>query len=176
MRKLGILILTMLTWTLMISVSAIACGRADEDIISEDMSPYGVGVPVEVVLEATPRVAIQGLSEDELRLFIQQEQTNKVNAHNMAQAARELGLPEDHPVIQLAKDKWEITDSIEKEYLMQLDEIVWGLRKAEYPAATEVWLYLKELGYNDYVCAGIMGNLMAETGGQTLNLEWDLIT
>ena len=30
---------------------------------------------------------------------------------------------------------------------------------------------LKEQGYNDYVCAGIMGNLMAEVGGQTLNLD-----
>ena len=30
---------------------------------------------------------------------------------------------------------------------------------------------MKNLGWNDYVCAGIMGNLMAETGGQTLDLD-----
>ena len=43
--------------------------------------------------------------------------------------------------------------------------------EGEYPVATYVWNYLKELGYNDYVCAGIMGNLMIETGGYTLNLD-----
>ena len=30
---------------------------------------------------------------------------------------------------------------------------------------------MKELGWNDYVCAGIVGNLMAEVGGQTLNID-----
>ena len=40
-----------------------------------------------------------------------------------------------------------------------------------YPNASKVWSFLKEQGYNDYVCAGIMGNLMAEVGGQTLNLD-----
>lgn len=41
----------------------------------------------------------------------------------------------------------------------------------EYAVAREIWNYMKGLGWNDYVCAGIMGNLMAETGGQTLNLN-----
>lgn len=48
----------------------------------------------------------------------------------------------------------------------------WTARRAEYPIATKVWLFMKnELGWNDYICAGVMGNLMAETGGQTLNLK-----
>ena len=33
---------------------------------------------------------------------------------------------------------------------------------------------MKALGWNDIMCAGIMGNLMAETGGTgTLYLDWD---
>lgn len=48
----------------------------------------------------------------------------------------------------------------------------WVQKEQEYPAATYVWKYLKAQGYNDYICAGIMGNLMAEVGGQTLNLNW----
>jgi outer membrane murein-binding lipoprotein Lpp len=40
-----------------------------------------------------------------------------------------------------------------------------------YPNASKIWAFLKEQGYNDYVCAGIMGNIMAEVGGQTLNIE-----
>lgn len=42
----------------------------------------------------------------------------------------------------------------------------------EYPVATEIWNYLKSLGYNDYVCAGILGNMMAEVGGQTLDIQY----
>lgn len=42
----------------------------------------------------------------------------------------------------------------------------------QYPVATYVWNRLREGGYSDYVCAGIMGNLMSETGGQTLSLDW----
>ena len=40
-----------------------------------------------------------------------------------------------------------------------------------YNQATEVWDGLKALGLNDYVCAGILGNIMAEVGGQTLDIS-----
>lgn len=48
----------------------------------------------------------------------------------------------------------------------------WNAKREEYPVATEVWLYMKnEFGWNDIVCAGIMGNIMAEIGGGTLNFD-----
>lgn len=51
-------------------------------------------------------------------------------------------------------------------------EAMWADKSAQYPVATQVWRYMKEeLGWNDYVCAGVMGNMMAEVGGQTLNLQ-----
>ena len=40
-----------------------------------------------------------------------------------------------------------------------------------YNQATQVWNGLKALGLNDYVCAGILGNIMAEVGGQTLDIS-----
>lgn len=40
-----------------------------------------------------------------------------------------------------------------------------------YNQATQVWNGLKALGLNDYVCAGIIGNIMAEVGGQTLDIS-----
>ena len=46
-------------------------------------------------------------------------------------------------------------------------------QRKEYPVAARVWELLKEAGYNDYVCAGIIGNMMAECGGQTLSLTYD---
>lgn len=51
-------------------------------------------------------------------------------------------------------------------------EAMWSEKSGEYPVATQVWRYMKEeLGWNDYICAGVMGNMMAEVGGQTLNLQ-----
>ena len=41
----------------------------------------------------------------------------------------------------------------------------------KYSEATQIWNYMKNLGWSDAVCAGIMGNMMAEVGGQTLDLS-----
>lgn len=54
------------------------------------------------------------------------------------------------------------------------EEAKWATKAAEYPAATQIWRYMKAQGWNDYVCAGIMGNLMAEVGGQTLDIRYTL--
>ena len=51
---------------------------------------------------------------------------------------------------------------------------LWRQRAQEYPAATQIWLSMKEQGWNDYVCAGILGNIMAECGGHTLNIQWNI--
>ena len=42
-------------------------------------------------------------------------------------------------------------------------------------AATQAWKYLKSYGYSDSVVAGIIGNMMRECGGDTLDLDWDII-
>lgn len=55
-------------------------------------------------------------------------------------------------------------------YGIILDEIEL-YKEREYPTATYIWNSLKNFGFNDYVAAGIMGNLMVETGGKTLNLK-----
>lgn len=44
--------------------------------------------------------------------------------------------------------------------------------EGEYAVAKTIWNYLKNLGYNDYVCAGILGNMMAEVGGNTLDIQY----
>lgn len=59
-----------------------------------------------------------------------------------------------------------------QEAARQAEEARWASKAAEYPAATQIWRYMKSLGWNDYVCAGIMGNLMAEVGGQTLDIQY----
>ena len=48
------------------------------------------------------------------------------------------------------------------------EELLWAKRWEEYPVATEIWLQMKSYGWTDAACAGIMGNIMRETGGDTL--------
>lgn len=99
-------------------------------------------------------------------------------AHNMAESARTLGYAEDHAVIILAQDEWweayhwwETYQAIYNDLSSQ-----WAVKESEYPAAAYIWSYFKSLGYSDYVCAGIMGNLMAEAGGQTLAIQYDAMS
>jgi hypothetical protein len=44
----------------------------------------------------------------------------------------------------------------------------------EYYYAAKTWLFLKQQGYSDVVASGIIGNMMVETGGQTLYLKPNL--
>lgn len=48
--------------------------------------------------------------------------------------------------------------------------------KSEYAVAGAVYEYLSERGFSDPVIAGILGNMMTECCGQTLNLQWDIYT
>ena len=43
--------------------------------------------------------------------------------------------------------------------------------KGDYYYATKTWEYFKSKGYNDAVISGIIGNMMIEAGGCTLNLQ-----
>lgn len=59
---------------------------------------------------------------------------------------------------------------------LKMEEDKWAEREAEYPEATFIWLYMRnEFQWSPEVCAGIMGNMMSECGGQTLKglSNWD---
>lgn len=62
-----------------------------------------------------------------------------------------------------------------KIFSIQEDDALWQKRAKEYPVATQIWLFMKEeLGWSDVVCAGVLGNMMAEAGGQTLKIQWNI--
>lgn len=114
----------------------------------------------------------------ELDLLILEQKNNQANAHDLAENARALGWPEDSEPIEFAKIEWgnaqikiDFYQKIYDEKKAELERRQWEIKKAQYPEATKIWLYMKDLGWNDYVCAGIMGNIMAEVGGQTLNIQ-----
>lgn len=115
----------------------------------------------------------------QLQVLIEAERANQKAAHELAESARKLGWPEESEPIISAKNEWwnaqlaiEVYDARYKELYAESEEARWETKAAEYPAATQIWRYMKDLGWNDYVCAGIMGNLMAEVGGQTLDIQY----
>lgn len=133
-----------------------------------------------------------------VRSRMEMYQNQMATAHQKAEAARALGYSEDHAVIQEAKEEWNLANAnylkqiITEEQLVKqakVDNITnddkqsqflrqqaeekakWDKKAKEHPTATKAWLCMKNLGWNDTVCAGIMGNLMLETGGGTLNIN-----
>lgn len=58
------------------------------------------------------------------------------------------------------------------EAISQLDNDIEKFNKweSEYPVATEVWFYLRNLQITEEVAAGIIGNMMIETSGGNLHL------
>ena len=91
-----------------------------------------------------------------------------------------LGYDTEHPAVVMAKTDFENAEADVEYYteqqLIRQEEENWRVRAEEYPVATQAWLYMKnELGFSDIVCAGIMGNMMAECGGcWTSDLDWDV--
>ena len=59
------------------------------------------------------------------------------------------------------------TDSLEES-----TTLVSPVYSGKYDAAVQVWNYLHAIGCNDYASAGILGNMMSECGGHTLELQW----
>ena len=125
-------------------------------------------VPVEnevlIKLVGNPLIYIEIDDRAKLKELMTECEQRKIDAHNMAEAARACGYTEDHPVILLAKDEWKNADELYKIYKEKCNGLIKAEAWEEYPVATECWVYLKDLGYNDYVCAGV--------GGGTLDLQW----
>ena len=92
-------------------------------------------------------------------------------AHLMAECARALGYDEECEIIKIAKADWHIAQTNIELNKINIDQ--WVKIYEEYPYATYVWLYLtKTLEYTPEVAAGIIGNMIAEVGGTTLNLQY----
>lgn len=112
---------------------------------------------------------------DTLVELIAEQISNMDAAHQMAEAARQLGYSEDHDVIRLAVEEYNEANELKQSYQEVYDNLMehWHQKEEEYPVATYIWSYFKDLGYSDQVCAGILGNIMAEVGGQTLDIQYN---
>ena len=138
------------------------------------------------IMFVTPAVASD---VSDFEAAIRECEANKEIAHEMAECARALGYPEDHVIIATASKRWWEEEAKRVDLQKELDAIksseiidpvepdipsytVSEDKNAEYPYASQVWEFLKnDMELNDYVAAGILGNMMAECGGQTLALQ-----
>lgn len=112
------------------------------------------------------------LSIEELNIEICDLQFYRTELDNMY-----LNYPENFSteINELVSSEIDAIDNLLEKYYADLEYArLWGQRAQEYPAATQIWLSMKEQGWNDYVCAGILGNIMAECGGHTLNIQWNI--
>ena len=96
-----------------------------------------------------------------------QIQRNKDTAHEIAELMRAEGHPESHPVILACQQWWREEDAKEASRPVFTNRT----QRAEYPESAYVWQLLKEYGMSDVSAAAILGNAMAESGGQTLNIN-----
>lgn len=123
---------------------------------------------------SSPYIPTEGL--DILPFFEDNEEIEELQhrqdiAHQMAECARELGYAESHSIILEAKNEWH---SCEAQIIdIKNDIYYWEEKYEEYPYATYIWLYFtKSMGYSDEVTAGLLGNMMAEVGGGTLDIQY----
>ena len=158
-------------------------GPVTEPVILETTSPIVLYVPVvEEFLKNSPEY-IAGLSVDDISQ--QRIKIDNFISDLFALIASFDFLAFDYvEACEMAMKDIKRLQDLNKQYadeyfvIMSTEEerIKWEARRAEYPVATEVWLYLvDEMGYNKYVAAGILGNMMAECGGQTLKLNWTAV-
>jgi len=101
----------------------------------------------------------------ELGRVCEEERNQKIEATGMPY--RRTSFFQDHSTGEA------ILAAMNAAYQLQEQEKVARLR-AEHAAAGEVYAYLNERGFSDTVIAGILGNMMAECGGQTLDLQWGI--
>lgn len=128
--------------------------------------------------ETTVIEFIETSDKQELLNLIEVYETEQEMFQNKIVELDRLGLNYS-PIYLEAKDKLIITKTYLSYYQNEYDKLkkaeeeeLWKQKALEYSAATQIWKELKSFGYNDYVCAGIMGNIMAEVGGQTLDIHW----
>jgi hypothetical protein len=69
-------------------------------------------------------------------------------------------------------NKYLVLSTVEKVY--ESSVTLGGVVATGTSVSDKVWNYLTSSGFSDEVAAGILGNMMTECGGNTLNLQWDV--
>ena len=151
-------------------------------IPSESSEPVLETKPEEeiIILEIVEVERVEPATLDEANTALEDAIFRRDTTKSVYEGLLLLGYDTEHPAVVMAKTDFENAEADVEYYteqqLIRQEEENWRVRAEEYPVATQAWLYMKnELGFSDVVCAGIMGNMMAECGGcWTSDLDWDV--
>lgn len=151
-------------------------------IPSESSEPVLETEPEEeiIILEVVEVERVEPATLDEANTALEDAIFRRDTTKSVYEGLLLLGYDTEHPAVVMAKTDFENAEADIEYYteqqLIRQEEEHWRVCAEEYPVATQAWLYMKnELGFNDVVCAGIMGNMMAECGGcWTSDLDWDV--
>lgn len=184
---LTIVLMSIIASVITISASANCTPTEPVATISEADIPSETTFPeptepeeVVIVLDTVVVERVEPTTYDEANSLLDEATKRQETAQIVIDGLTELGYESDHPAIVMAyaELKNRTADVVYyQEKQVEWEEIhKWEVRAEEYPVATQAWLYMKnELGFSDVVCAGIMGNMMAECGGcWTSDLDWDV--
>ena len=191
---IALLLAFAITCTITVFASTIPAYTPEQEAtvatISEDYIPSETTFPVDteptepeevvIVLDTVVFKRVEPTTYDEACSLLEEAIARQELAETVYQGLRTLGYADDHPAVVMAQTDIENAERevtyYQEQYLIWEEVHKWELRAAEYPVATQVWLYMQnELGFSDIVCAGIMGNMMAECGGcWTSDLDWDV--
>lgn len=123
-----------------------------------------------IILDAVEIERVKPTTEEEANACLEKSYERKEIAESIRDGLISLGYTEDHPAVVLANEDIANTnieiDYYKKEVAKWEKIREWNKKAAKYPNAARAWKYMKEqFGWSDTVCAGIMGNFMAECGG-----------
>ena len=169
-KKLSIICISVL---LLVSACVVPVAAVDNSLPTITPDGYPIIYSSEI-----QTVYVESNNRTELINLINDCDTKMEHAHQVAESARNIGYAEDSIVICIARGDYFRYYHLKERYSDDLAKIPvdpYASQRAAYPVATQVWCYLKGCGYNDYVCAGIIGNMMSECGGHTLNLKWNVV-
>ena len=161
--------------------------EVNETTFSEDYIPSETTLPVDteptepeavvIILESVVVERVEPTTYDEANASLEKAIARQELTNTVYQGLITLGYADDHPAVVMAKTDMENANAdvvyYQEQFEIWEEQRKWEERMEQNPVATQVWLYLKnEMGYSDHAAAGIIGNMMAECGGHTLELEW----
>ena len=165
MKKL----ISILTATVVMAIIILCPFNSVALTTSEANIPSETSTTEDITISPDKRVITS--DKKELKNLMSKSKTKMTAAKRMEKAGYELDYNEGHPIIEAAQAEWRYANADYKFYKKAYDNLTWLEKVKKYPEAGKIWKRLKDAGYNDYVCAGILGNIMAEVGGQTLNIQ-----
>lgn len=173
-------LLTIIFFTIAIAVCFISDNIVREEPLETFEIPVETSVAVEVVESTptpTPTPRPVPLDSDEAGQYVLRYQHQVVVYEERIAEASQYETIEEY-LDSLEDTRQELIDNYKyfSEYydllVIEEEEAEWEQRYEEYPEATTIWLYLTvEMGYNEYVAAGVLGNIMNEAGGNSLNIN-----